>query len=48
MEKLRDKNLEELIQLKENYLREYMGDTQRPWNYYLELERIRIAINEKQ
>ena len=47
MDRLAQSSLEELIELKEDYIKTYIGDTQRPWDYITRLQRLTNLINSK-
>ena len=47
MDRLAQSSLEELIDLKEDYIKTYIGDTQRPCDYLIRLQRLTNLISSK-
>ena len=47
MDRLAKSSLKELIELKEDYIKTYIGDTQKPWGYLTRLQRLKNLINSK-
>ena len=48
MERLEDKTVEQLKEIREQYIGEYIGDFNKPWNYKQKLKQLDELIAEKE
>ena len=48
MEKLANKSVKELKEIREQYIGQYIGDFNKPWNYKQELKQLDKLIVQKE
>jgi hypothetical protein len=48
MERLANKSVKELKEIREQYIRTYIGDFNKPWNYKQELKQLDKLIAQKE